>query len=83
MKKDGSLRMCIDYRQLIKVTIKNKYPLPQIDDLFDQLQGDSYISNIDFRSGITNSIKSVLITSILSLRLMTCLINSKKQATFL
>ena len=36
-KKDGSLRMCIDYRQLINVTIKNKYPIPMIDDLFDQL----------------------------------------------
>ena len=40
-KKDGSLRMCIDYRQLNKVTIKNKYPLLRIDDLFDQLQGAS------------------------------------------
>ena len=40
-KKDGSLRMCIDYRQLNKVTIKNKYPLPRIDDLFEQLQGAS------------------------------------------
>ena len=38
-KKDGSLRMCIDYRQLNEVTIKNKYPLPRIDDLFDQLSG--------------------------------------------
>ena len=38
-KKDGSLRLCIDYRQLNKVTTKNKYPLPRIDDLFDQLQG--------------------------------------------
>ena len=38
-KKDGSLRLCIDYRQLNKVTTKNKYPLPKIDDLFDQLQG--------------------------------------------
>ena len=36
-KKDGSLKMCIDYRQLNKVTIKNKYPIPRIDDLFDQL----------------------------------------------
>ena len=41
-KKDGSLRMCIDYHQLNKVTIKNKYPLPQIYNLFDQLQGASY-----------------------------------------
>ena len=40
--KDGSLRMWIDYRQLNKVTIKNKYPAPQIDDLFDQLWGESY-----------------------------------------
>ncbi|KAH0695789.1 hypothetical protein KY289_013271 [Solanum tuberosum] len=50
-KKDGSLRMCIDYRQLNKVTIKNKYPLPRIEDLFDQFQGASYFSKIDLRSG--------------------------------
>ena len=50
-KKDGSLRMCIDYRQLNKVTIKNKYPLPRIDDLFDQLQGASYFSKIYLHSG--------------------------------
>ncbi|XP_070025155.1 uncharacterized protein [Nicotiana sylvestris] len=50
-KKDGSLCMCIDYRQLNKVTIKNKYPLPRIDDLFDQLQGAQCYSNIDLRSG--------------------------------
>ena len=49
-KKDGSLRMCIDYHQLNKVTIKNKYPLPRIDDLFNQLRG-SYFSKIDLRSG--------------------------------
>ncbi|KAF3637893.1 RNA-directed DNA polymerase -like protein [Capsicum annuum] len=52
-KKDSSLRMCIDYRQLNKVTAKNKYPLPRIDDLFDQLQGASYFSKINLRSGIT------------------------------
>ena len=50
-KKDGSLRMYIDYRQLNKVTIKNKYPIPRIVDLFDQLQGASHFSKIDFRLG--------------------------------
>ncbi|KAD4385309.1 hypothetical protein E3N88_25477 [Mikania micrantha] len=50
-KKDGSMRMCIDYRELNKVTIKNRYPLPRIDDLFDQLQGASYFFKIDLRSG--------------------------------
>nr|GEX27907.1 putative reverse transcriptase domain-containing protein [Tanacetum cinerariifolium] len=50
-KKYGSFRMCIDYQELNKLTVKNQYPLPQIDDLFDQLQGSSVYSKIDLRSG--------------------------------
>ncbi|KAD6119725.1 hypothetical protein E3N88_10996 [Mikania micrantha] len=50
-KKDGSMRMCIDYRELNKLTVKNRYPLPRIDDLFDQLQGAKWFSKIDLRSG--------------------------------
>ena len=49
-KKDGSLRLCIDYRQLNKVTIKNKYPLLKIDNLLDQLRGDTVFSKINLRS---------------------------------
>ena len=50
-RKDGTLRLCIDYRQLNKLTVKNKYPLPRIDDLFDQLKGASILSKIDLLSG--------------------------------
>jgi len=50
-KKDGTLRLCIDFRQLNKVTVKNKYPLPRIDDLFDQLRGAKILPKIDLRSG--------------------------------
>ena len=50
-KKDGTHRLCIDYRQLNKLTVKNKYLLPKIDDLFDQMKGASIFSKIDLRSG--------------------------------
>ncbi|GJZ49209.1 putative reverse transcriptase domain-containing protein [Tanacetum coccineum] len=50
-KKDGSFKMCIDYRELHKLIVKNRYPLPRIDDLLDQLQGSSVYSKIDLRSG--------------------------------
>ena len=51
VKKDRSLRLCIDYRELNKVTIRNQYPLPRIDDLFDQLQGVRVFSKIELKSG--------------------------------
>jgi len=50
-KKDGSMRLCIDYRELNRVTVKNKYPLPRIDDLFDQLVGAAVFLKIDVRFG--------------------------------
>jgi len=50
-KKDGTLRLCIDYRMLNKVTIKNRYPLPRTDDLFNQLKDAPIVSKIDLRLG--------------------------------
>jgi hypothetical protein len=50
-EEDGSQRMCVDYRSLNDVTIKNKYPLPRIEDLFDQMRGARVFSKIDPRSG--------------------------------
>ena len=50
-KKDKTLQLCIDYRQLNKVTIKNRYPLPRVDDLFDQLRGARVYFKIDLRTG--------------------------------
>ena len=50
-KKDKTLRLCVDYRQLSRITIKNRYPLPRIDDLFDQLRGAQVYSKIDHRTG--------------------------------
>jgi hypothetical protein len=58
-KKDGTKRTCIDYRALNEVTVKNKYPLPRIEDLFDQLRGASVFSKID-RGHVTISLESDL-----------------------
>jgi hypothetical protein len=50
-KKDGSMRMCVDYRDLNRITIKNRYPLPRVEELFDRLRGAKFFSKIDLRSG--------------------------------
>jgi len=50
-KNDGTLRLCIDYRELNKIMVKNRYPLPRIDDLFDQLRGAETFSKTDLHSG--------------------------------
>jgi hypothetical protein len=50
-KKDGTLRLCINYKQMNKMTINNKYPLPRINDLFDQVGGGKIFSKLDLRSG--------------------------------
>ncbi|WVZ99057.1 hypothetical protein U9M48_044411 [Paspalum notatum var. saurae] len=67
-KKDGSMRMCIDYRSPNEMTIKNKYPLPRIDDLFDRPKGAKYFSKIDLRSGYHHlKIERKIYTRLLSL----------------
>jgi hypothetical protein len=50
-KKDGTMRMCVDYRDLNRITVKNRYPLPRVEELFDMLKGSKYYSKIDLRSG--------------------------------
>ncbi|GJU65926.1 putative reverse transcriptase domain-containing protein [Tanacetum coccineum] len=68
-KKDGSFRMCIDYRELNKLTVKNRYPLPRIDDLFDQLQGSSIFLKIDMRSVIPSRVRDKIFQTAFRTRL--------------
>ncbi|GKC65228.1 hypothetical protein Tco_1097826, partial [Tanacetum coccineum] len=68
-KKDGSFQMCIDYQELNKLTMKNRYPLPRINDLFDQLQGSSVYSKIDLRSGYHQKQLSEPVMAIMNFKL--------------
>ncbi|GJR90850.1 putative reverse transcriptase domain-containing protein [Tanacetum coccineum] len=79
-KKDGSFRMCIDYQELNKLTVKNRYPLPRIDDLFDQLQGSSIYSKIDLRSGLAGYYRRFIEGFSKIAKLMTKL--TQKKVTF-
>ena len=60
-KNDGRIRLCIDYRELNKMTICNRYPLPSIDDLFDKLKGAQVFSKIDLKYGYHQSISNILL----------------------
>ncbi|GJT90032.1 hypothetical protein Tco_1078877 [Tanacetum coccineum] len=79
-KKDGSFRMCIDYRELNKLTVKNRYPLPRIDDLFDQLQGSSVYSKIDLRKEREPSLRVRALVMTIRLNLPKQILNVQTEA---
>ncbi|KAA0059580.1 pol protein [Cucumis melo var. makuwa] len=83
-KKDGSMRLCIDYRELNKVTVKNRYTLPRIDDLFDQLQGATVFSKIDLRVyGFVNRVFREFLNTFVIVFIDDILIYSKIEVSFL